>query len=216
MISSVKDKSIVEKFSDEFGCNLEISIKFLIQALYGGSEFIGAEKNGVTYKELPNDWVNRDDFTDEEAKMECDGYDECNKSYEPIDLDINEDNFIVKKSKSFDVNYYYFPDLKSKNKDIKSFLKKLFKKNAIFINNQIKIKNPRGENEDHRGSDHCKILLPFNTSSIMNSPTLETFIKNLYLLKSHKFDKNYEMYCSCIVVNKNESVIITLTFDHGS
>ncbi len=36
MINSI-DKSIVEKFSDEFGCDLKKGIKFLIQVLYDGT-----------------------------------------------------------------------------------------------------------------------------------------------------------------------------------
>lgn len=51
-----------------------------------------------------------------------------------------------------------------------------------------------GINEDRRGSNHIKVALPFdNNCSITDGITFFDFIREIYKLKSHKFENNYEL-----------------------
>jgi hypothetical protein len=104
------------------------------------------------------------------------------------------------------------------NEKLKKYLQTLnIRREDIFINGTIKLKNENGINHDHRGADHCFLRLPFKDEITLNDPTLEKFVSALYLLKSHKFDKWYELYNKAeITENANGNVVAILSFDHGS
>jgi hypothetical protein len=77
--------------------------------------------------------------------------------------------------------------------------------------------NPSGVNDDHRGSDHTKIVLDFHTNYLLDvNPTLEQFAEACYRIKSHKFDYNYEMYCGVSTICDFNSLTMNFSFDHGS
>jgi hypothetical protein len=81
----------------------------------------------------------------------------------------------------------------------------------------IIITNNCGINEDHRGSNHTILKLPF--VSEVNLGKEFTFYDLLTAnsnLKSHKFDNNYEMFCETTCTDKQEFIEIELIFDHGS
>lgn len=80
---------------------------------------------------------------------------------------------------------------------------------------KLYIINPHGKNNDHRGSDHCQIALPFEQILKIELPiNLQDLYSALYTLRSHKWDRNYELYTGCKVNLKEEKVV--LKFDHGS
>lgn len=97
---------------------------------------------------------------------------------------------------------------------------------SIIINNKV------GINNDHRGSDHLmfdgnspklkkNVGLPFTVSKKLENPCLKQFIDSLYLIKSHKFDKWYEMFTDVGVsksTDDNEKIHfdVYIDFDHGS
>lgn len=94
-----------------------------------------------------------------------------------------------------------------------------------FVGGKLQIdRSPGYPNEDHRGSDHFSIELPYETRTTIQSPfTLEDFINALFLLKSHKTDGWYELYIlekdhsKFVTVDKEAaSVQIQLSFDYGS
>ncbi len=79
--------------------------------------------------------------------------------------------------------------------------------------------NSCGFNEDHRGSDHTMIKLDFHDDyELPDMCSLEEFANACYRLKSHKFDYWYELFCGCSVTRDedNNTVTITISFDHGS
>jgi hypothetical protein len=86
----------------------------------------------------------------------------------------------------------------------------------VLTYSTVTITNPHGVNTDHRGSDHCAIALPFQDQIVLESPTVKEFVDALYLLKSHKWDKWYELYSGCQIKKKGRSFKIDLDFDHGS
>lgn len=85
-------------------------------------------------------------------------------------------------------------------------------------NYDIEITNECGFNDDHRGSDHTIIKLPFvDKVEIGSAFTLKKVLDAYFNLKSHKFDKWYELYCTADAIKSpNEKIEIQLNFDHGS
>ena len=77
--------------------------------------------------------------------------------------------------------------------------------------------NDRGINEDHRGSDHTRIILDFHDNYVVKKNcTLHKFADACYRVKSHKFDYWYELY-GWIKIKKSHAFLnIHLDFDHGS
>lgn len=94
---------------------------------------------------------------------------------------------------------------------------------AVLFNHPIVVEHDHKEpNTDHRGSDHTAIILPFKRRVGSQRCTLRHFIDALYMIKSHKFDHNYEMFLGCkceTVLNDNLSpreTHIIVNFDYGS
>lgn len=90
--------------------------------------------------------------------------------------------------------------------------------NVVFVAPiNITIVNKRGFNDDHRGSDHTLINLPFVTKiDLENRFTLYDLLTSNTNLKSHKFDNWYELYCNATCKNNNGQITVELNFDHGS
>src|SRR5579872_3254557 len=58
-----------------------------------------------------------------------------------------------------------------------------------------RIINRSGVNADHRGSDHVRIILPFERQvELPATMTFGEFAEACYRIKSHKFDHWYELY----------------------
>lgn len=94
---------------------------------------------------------------------------------------------------------------------------------AVLFNHQIVVEHDHEEpNTDHRGSDHTAIILPFRRRIGSKRCSLRHFIDALYMIKSHKFDQNYEMFCGCkceTIVNSDlvpTKTHIIVNFDYGS
>lgn len=81
----------------------------------------------------------------------------------------------------------------------------------------IIIKNDCGINDDRRGADKTHIALPFKSRVNLNKQfTLKDVLVANSQLKSHKFDYNYEMYCSAECEYTPNAVIVDINMDHGS
>eukprot|EP00121_Abeoforma_whisleri_P013747 Awhi_evm2s12687 len=73
---------------------------------------------------------------------------------------------------------------------------------------------------DHRGSNHCKILLLAENVSIKSSScTLLQFMESCFRIKTRKWDKWYELHSpeyACVLFNTKTSVcVFSAGFDHG-
>ena len=87
----------------------------------------------------------------------------------------------------------------------------------FVFDRKIKIYNPCGINDNHRGSDNMIIKLPFESEiNFENEFTLEELIVGCQTIKSHKFDLWYELFCGakCEIVDIGYK--INLQFDHES
>ncbi len=72
-------------------------------------------------------------------------------------------------------------------------------------------------NEDHRGSDHLRILLDFpHQIELPSFFTLKDLAESVFRLKSHKFDTFYEMFTAMDLLQSDNCYIGDLCYDHGS
>jgi len=75
------------------------------------------------------------------------------------------------------------------------------------------LNNRRGIHADHRGSNHCRVKLPFYSTRIVKLPCkLLDFMKAWYHIKSHKWDTWYEMFSGATAEINGD--IITVSY-HG-
>jgi hypothetical protein len=78
----------------------------------------------------------------------------------------------------------------------------------------VTLVNNCGINDDHRGSNHTLLYLPFVESVKLGREfTFFDLLTANANLKSHKFDYNYEMFFEAFI---NEQGQVELMFDHGS
>jgi len=117
----------------------------------------------------------------------------------------------------------------SKNPSDKNEFKQLFEfidaninaygiDHLFFISKKdVFILNNRGYNHDHRGSDHTAILLEFKSEVNLKSFfSMHQLIDASYLIKSHKFEHWYELFCGVEVEQKKDRIECQTDFDHGS
>lgn len=92
--------------------------------------------------------------------------------------------------------------------------------NIFPVDLRVTLHNGCGINDDHRGSDHTDIYLDFNSTWVLTGPTLRDLVEGLYRVKSHKFDRNYEMFIEatlkCLGQDGQRELHVHLVFDHGS
>lgn len=165
----------------------------------------------------------------------CTGYSSCDNCY----------NYDRKKASLNNIKYIYSGNFKLDDEDdaddaddadddenndennnlidTNNFLNQITKLNLepeqikFTTNKKIKIINKCGFNDDHRGSNHTLIELPFVSEiSLDNEFTLYDLLVSNTNLKSHKFDNWYEMYCLASCSEKSDTIIVKLEFDHGS
>jgi len=107
------------------------------------------------------------------------------------------------------------PKIKDDLDKICEFLEKNGPMNIIIKNNLV-MKNFNGINGDNRGNNYCLVRPVFLDTISLNEPTLTEFTNALWLLKSHKFDLWYELFCNVDITNDLEIIYIDLNYDHGS
>jgi hypothetical protein len=169
------------------------------------------------YKQYSNIWADGDYIDD---TPECESYDTCDitKYTNKIVPKHCSDVKYITKRKHTDDNWIEEEMSTIKKNKMMNILLKYDKKSIVFVGiNKYVFINTRGFNEDHRGSTHCKLYVKMeNVVGFKGMITLYDLIHIFYRLKSHKFDKWYEMYCESKVFSDNNSYIIKLNFDHGS
>ena len=214
-------KTILEEMKD-LGLSTNVALNILVKVIFRSTEFCGAEHNGTMYNELPNIWGSSDsDGVDKKYCCESDHsfaeyYEnaECAMdSLERVTADFSDMQFRWNWGVDSDLDDYEVENEEA----IITYLESLpDKEDQMVMDSIVTMRNDMGANSDHRGSDHCLLVLPFTTRTQMKSPTLREFISHLYLLKSHKFDSWYEMYCNLTAKELEYTCEIDLHFDHGS
>ena len=192
----------------------KMNVNFLTEAFIKGVldevHFEGIKINGKKYYELDNKWEGRNikkhPYTHQEKELLCDEYTAgCALTGKILEIPYGS-------RWDFLIDY---------GKNPKGIEEKLFK-NTTYL----KLINMSGFNDDHRGSDHFMYKMPYSESVTLKNPTLGEFVDALYLIKSHKVDLWYELFCQAkininsfdeIDVDDQENKLeIKLIFDHGS
>lgn len=111
-----------------------------------------------------------------------------------------------------------FDTIKLIDNFVNSDYEKLWSNVQIVMSKPLVINNLSGFNNDHRGSDHIPLSLPWEYHVHMDSTvTLGELTDTAYLIKSHKFDKWYELYVGVGSIDKSKHFIeVGVNFDHGS
>jgi hypothetical protein len=87
----------------------------------------------------------------------------------------------------------------------------------LLTNKSFEFINRCGSTEDHRASNHARIILDFNEQfPIDDHPTIMTFAEACYRIKWNKFDYWYELYAWIDLKVTKDSYLIDVNFDHGS
>jgi hypothetical protein len=217
--------TILEKLCELSASNTSIVLKEFIDIVYENTHCVGGLHKGKLYKELPNTWSERKTFTNEEKKYECEGeeHDDCSvaddiNKYVKGDVKIvwQFNNNKMDSNISLDIDKKKHSHLNKPN--ILGYMKTLSqRRKECFFEGDITICSNAYDSDDHRGSDHCMIMLPNDTDITLNNPTLDDLVEALYLGKTKKFNKWYELYTGCTVTNnKNGDITISTKFDNGS
>ena len=194
-----------------------------------GTELDHIIYNGMPYYELSNEWCSTDieKRPDYDLDIECTGYDKCTAKVQKIAQEPNDTvEYIYSIDKSGVIIDDTIESFDEKNYEAnydanKQFLESLnnFDHKKILISgyNLMRITNSCGYNRDHRGSTHCRIDLKFEEKIDVNKDiTLYDLVQIYYRTKSHKFDKNYEMFVGYRVIKRKDNFYVDLVHDHGS
>ena len=92
--------------------------------------------------------------------------------------------------------------------------------NILFVSHfDINILNNDGANDNHCGSDHTLIELPFYSGVNLGKMfTFNDILNAAYKIKSHKFNHQYEHFCGVDELTYNtasKELTLVASFDHG-
>lgn len=193
---------------------LKILLGALIRFIYDTHALFSFEYDGKEYHNQPNQWYFGEyDGFPHDPVTPCKGYDEC---------EFEEDQELVrvkpKKGKKIKYNIdWEGMDFDEESKPLSYEIGRIFNGNPILHSRSLILIN-ESFNEDHRGSDHTRIILDFpGKVELKEKKTKMTdFIDALFRLRSHKFENWYEMYYSAEVSSNKSAIIVDVIFDHGS
>lgn len=165
---------------------------------------------GLPYYERSNTWgdtrPNDSDISHDEDE-ECSGYSSCETESEIYPDNVEDVEYIYEK---------HDEDMRCVR--LKAILNEYSEDEVIICGyNNISFENTSGINDDHRGSTHCKVDLAYEDLIEFDSYiSLKTLIEVYYRIKSHKFDKWYELYSSTGLDYDDYTANVSVKFDHGS
>lgn len=121
-----------------------------------------------------------------------------------------------------DANFFYTDRILALNdKAMRTLCGKKFNKIFLKCSKKIIIKNIRGFNHDHRGSNHTKLHLDYPPQITIKPKngkiSFKKFVYACFRIKSHKFDFWYELYRGVdTVIITDKTIEVHVNFDHGS
>lgn len=193
----------------------------VFRAINNGTTLSYVTYKGKKYYERSNMWDGitiRDDQRDpDDPNIECSRYmDGCNAPAEILPENESDVKYAIKfMFGRIDINDE--EDYSNILTKIKEYGRHNIKFEGFNRFNRVRITNRRGPNEDHRGSTHCKIYLQMHDCVFLERDlTFKDLAIAFYKLKSHKFDKWYELYCNLELRKIRNILEIALRFDHGS
>ena len=190
--------------------SIDKTIECLIRLLYTNTSLKIEDKYNQKYdSDNDSDSDNDIEISYKDFEIILDSYEIDREHRFDIIFDYDNGNFEIDNDQYFQLE-----------KDLIEYLKNIFNEiDSVFYDGTIILHNNSGFNHDDRGSNekYCKVPLEYKNNIKLIKPTFGEFLKALYLLKSHKFDDWYELYCySDVICKKNKTIRIDLHFDHGS
>lgn len=109
-----------------------------------------------------------------------------------------------------------YPELKVDRVGLETLVSDM--KNLVFpADYTVTLVNTSGFNRDKRGQDKTAIKLDYHDSFQLQKNTLKNFLQGLYRIKSHKFDKWYELFSDVkLEIDGEKNITVSVRFDHGS
>ena len=213
MIQSQFNINLKESTEDK----LKSIVHDIVEHCYNSADISHVVYENKNYFNCTNKWYQRPKGVADshDLNKKCNGYDsdECEfKLGKKTPTNPDEVKYILKTQHNLD------PECENKEL-MEKIVKYEFDDTILEGYEYIILRNDRGINHDHRGSDHCWIDLDFYERYEMKGPiTLLDFAKGLYRIKSHKFDNWYEMFCGIEThaYKSGKFLEITVDFDHGS
>ena len=180
------------------------------------TEFDHVIYNGSHYYEKSNQWQNTDvdnrplHDEDEDCELYMERIFNCGAKIFP-----NADDVVKYVFKMDPENY---EDGSFVNVDFVNKISGINPKKILLVGyKKLIIRNPHGINYDHRGSTHCNIYLKMHDEITTKKViSLYRLCNYFYKIKSHKWDKWYELYCRVKTSNVNGVITVDTIFDHGS
>jgi len=228
-------------FSSLHGIGINIydknTIKTLFRYAYNAMEFSHVIFNGLPYYERTNEWYSErghmfrglpgteivkehHEFSirpDHDPDIPCKKYSKCAINKDTLTYPSPDDRLeyvVEKKVDDFTSGYFDKCDKELLNQIHVLDLNKMF----LIGYKKISLINKMGWNDDHRGSNHCKIFLSQNyIITIKGMITMKMFVDACYKLKSHKWDNWYELFSGTKHIRFDDgNIIAVVDFDHGS
>uniref|UniRef100_A0A6C0CAL0 Uncharacterized protein n=1 Tax=viral metagenome TaxID=1070528 RepID=A0A6C0CAL0_9ZZZZ len=188
-------------------------ISHAFEYIYQATNFHHIKYNGSPYYETENMWrvhnIKKRGLYD--LDYHCDGHHECTRPYPQIyPIKGDKVKYIIEPNLDFRIQY----------DDLREFATQILPydiKNVLFVGfDKRTIVNEHGENFDRRGSNHCNVYLQmFDKVSIKKCVTLHNLAIAFYSLKSHKWDKRWEMFGSAVTKREENNIKVFLGFDHN-
>lgn len=208
---------VFPEYDKELKINIAEDPKYaedLIRYAYETTSISSVVYEGLHYYERSNIWGGESESRPEyDPDISCGNYSLC----EVIPDIYPEDGTKVEYILHYDKSEVYFNETYENEELIRKLLHCDPYKTQLNGYERIVLENMNGENMDHRGSDHCKVNLAFYDSYDIVLPiTLYEFMKACYRIKSHKYDKWYELYCGADVSEEGEVIYVSVIYDHGS
>lgn len=187
-------------------------LKVLIGYIYETHEIKSVVYKGLEYYNQPNQWNDTEPPDSvHDPLTRCTGYEEC-------EFEEGKELVRISPKKGEKIKYNIGRiELDADDDSILFQIDKVFGRGGI-IHSKSLVLIYDDFNDDHRGSDHTRIILDF-PEEVTLKPSLtkmEDFTDALFRLRSHKFENNYEMYFNTNTKVKKNEIQITLDFDHGS
>jgi len=186
--------------------DLESVISAIFAVIYSTVYIDHVVCKGKKYYQRATRWD--ETHPDDNSSETCNGYSDCELS-DVEDSEGKIDYVLVYSENHFD------------EKLPKQISEKLLKgeemKTEVFPKNlKVLLRNESGINKDHRGSDHVKINLDFHDEYEVCGTTFGDLADAAMRIKSHKFDFWYELYSYVTFIYHDYTLMINVSFDHGS
>lgn len=192
--------------------DINTSFNCLIRLVLENCRIGYVEHQGCKYFNRQNQW--NDCEQDCNDKNSCLGYWDC--------------EFLKRIKPKDDISYFLRMDVelvdtiedKQENKRMANLINRFGWDTPLFESSlsTITLVNSSGFNDDHRGSDHTKLILDFNNEWTVKGNRFVDFAEAVFRIKSHKFDTWYEMFCESHSESNltGDKFVVMCEFDHGS